>query len=257
MCSSDLKTTHLHWAISKTNEVLYDLIGISFDQHTDLEQYLDQDFLNKTHCDWVFSQQKVVDIDKLRSSTNTAEARIGYRLHDMYPDEIRFPKIAAVLEKLGYIYPYEEVNMGVHRLENLFNRNNLEFRANKKWQVFDNPFKDSIITNNDVVNFSFGYTYVGRQYYNKFTNFDSNLKYSDHYNYEQLEFAFQLNLQRPQTIPYSKEVLDWADQQGIKLVSEQIPIANLENLEEKLFDYRKILYRNSKSNNQAKIFIRG
>ena len=43
----DKKITHLHWAISKTNEVLYYVIGYSFDQHTDLEQYLDQNFLNK------------------------------------------------------------------------------------------------------------------------------------------------------------------------------------------------------------------
>ena len=177
--------------------------------------------------------------------------------HDLYPDDIRFPAIAPVLEKLGYIYPYEEVNLGVHRLENLFIKNNLEFRADKKWQVFDNPFKQSMITNHDVVNFSFGYTYVGRQYYNKFVHFDTNLKYSDHYNYEQLEFAFQLNLQRPQTVPYSKEALEWAAQQGVDIVAEQIPIANLESLEENLLDYRKIIYRNSRDNNSVKIFIRG
>lgn len=251
----DQKITHLHWAISKTNEVLYDLIGINFSQHTDLENYLDQEFLNKTHCNWVKSQAHSVDIDKLRFSSSREQARLGNRLHDMYPDDIRHPMIVTALEKLGYIYPYEEVNMGVHRLESLFNKLNLEFKADKKWQVFENPFCNSMITNNDIVNFSFGYTYVGRQYYNKFRFFDSNLKWSDHYNYETLEFAFQLNLYNPETIPFSKEAQTWADQQGIKLVAEQIPIANLENIEQNLFDYRKILYRNSRDNNRAKIVL--
>jgi hypothetical protein len=66
----DKKITHLHWAISKTNEVLYYVIGKSFDQQTDLEQYLDQNFLNKTHSDWVFSQYNKVDIDALRYSAD-------------------------------------------------------------------------------------------------------------------------------------------------------------------------------------------
>jgi hypothetical protein len=251
----DQKITHLHWAISKTKEVLYDLIGIHFSQHSNLENYLDQDFLNKIHCDWAQSQLHLVDIDKLRSSSTREQARLGNRLHDVYPDNIRYPRIAEALEKLGYLYPYEEVNLGVHRLEALFNKLNLEFKADKKWQVFNNTFCESMITNNDIVNFSFGYTYVGRQYYNKFRFFDSNLRWPDHYNYESLEFAFQLNLQKPETIPFSKEAQAWADQQGIKLVAEQIPIANLENLEQNLFDYRKILYRNSRDNNRAKIML--
>lgn len=251
----DQKLTHLHWAITKTNEVLHDLIGISFSQQPNLENYLEQTFLNKTHCDWALSQSNTVDIDKLRFSNISSKAKLGNRLHDIYPDEIRFPKIAPVLEKLGYIYPYEEVNMGVHRLENLFNRANLEFKADSKWEVFKNPFVDSMVANNDVVNFSFGYTYVGRQRYNKFRFFDTKLEFADHYNYETLEFAFQLNLYRPETIPFSDEALTWAKQHGIKLVGEQIPIGNLENLESNLFDYRKILYRNSRDRNRAKIIL--
>jgi hypothetical protein len=121
--------------------------------------------------------------------------------------------------------------------------------------VFDNPFLDNMISNNDVVNFSFGYTYVGRQYYNKFKHFDSNLDCPDHYNYETLEFAFQLNFLKPETIPFSKESLNWATSQNIKLVAEQIPIANIINLENNLVEYRKMLYRNSRDNNRVKIVL--
>jgi hypothetical protein len=249
----DKKITHLHWAVSKTNEVLYDLIGESFTQHTDLENYLNQPFLNKLHSDWVFSQCHDINIDNLRFSINTSQAHLGNMLHELYPDEIRLIKTAPAMEKLGYIYPYQEVNMGVHRLENSFT--DMEFKADDKWAVFDNPFLDTMVSNNDIVNFSFGYTYVGRQYYNKFKHFDSNLECPDHYNYETLEFAFQLNLLRPETIPFSKEAMHWANNQNIKIVAEQIPIANIVDLEPKLFEYRKMLYRNSRDNNRAKIIL--
>lgn len=249
----DKKITHLHWAISKTNEVLYDLVDTSFDQHTDLENYLDQAFLNRTHSDWVFSHQHVVNIDKLRFSDNLSQAELGARLHEIYPDETRFPDVAPALEKIGYIYPYREINMGIHRLENSFV--NLEFKANNKWDVIDNPYVDSLVTNNDVMNFSFGYTYVGRQYYNKFRFFDTALECPDHYNYETLEFAFQLNLSMPETIPFSNEAMQWANSQEIKLTAEQIPIANIVDLENNLFEYRKVLYRNSRDNNRARIIL--
>lgn len=249
----DKKITHLHWAISKTNEVLYDLIQQSFNQHNNLENYLDQKFLNKLHSDWVFSQQNNISIDELRHSSNTSQACIGSKLHDMYPDEIREIKTAQALEKIGYIYPYEEVNMGIHGIESSFTR--LEYKSDQKWEVFDNRFLDNMISNNDIVNFSFGYTYVGRQYYNKFRFFDSNLDCDDHYNYETLEFAFQLNLSRPETVPFSTEALQWASERNIKLVAEQIPIANIVDLENKLFEYRKMLYRNSRDNNRAQIIL--
>lgn len=251
----DQQLAHLHWAISKTNEVLYSLTGKWFEQQNILDNYLDQSFLNKTHCDWVFSQFDIVDIDNMRFSNDRNLASIGNKLHELYPDDIRQIKTAQAMEKLGYCYPYEEVNMGVHMLENLFNDDNLEFSSSDKWKVFDNPFRKTMISNNDIVNFSFGYTYVGRQYYNKFEFFDDELTCKDHYNYETLEYSFQLNLKKPQTIPYSKEFVEWAKKTNAELITTQIPIANIDNLANKLFDYRKILYRNSRDNNQATIIL--
>jgi len=248
------KITHLHWAISKTNEIFYDLFGFSFPEETNLDNYVDQSFLNKIHCDWTFSHDHTLNIDTLRMSSNSTRSYFGNMLHEQYPDEIRKIKTAPLLEKIGYIYPYREINMGIHRLENSFG--NIEMKAENKWEVFANPFVDKMVTNNDVVNFSFGYTYVGRQYYNKFKFFDTELACSDNYNYENLEFAFQINLLKQETIPFSKESIDWANRHNIKLVAEQIPIANIVDLEEKLFDYRKVLYKNSQKENQAKIILK-
>ena len=92
-------------------------------------------------------------------------------------------------------------------------------------------------------------------YFNKFEFFDDNLTYSDHYNYEQLEFSFQLNLQKPQTIPYSREAIAWANTHGVPLITDQLPIANIVDISKNLFEYRKILFRNSRDNNRASIIF--
>lgn len=249
----DSKLSELHWAITKTNEVLHCLMNQSFAQKNNLIEYLDQAFLNQIHSDWVVSQCNDIDIDKLKSSIVKDKSKFGHILHEMYPDEIRTISIAEALTKLGYIFPYEEVNMGVHRLESCFT--NIEFKTKDKWEVFNNPFVEKMITNNDVINFSFGYTYVGRQFYNKFRFFDLDLKNPDNYNYETLEFAFQINLSQPETIPFSKEATDWAREKNIKLVAEQIPIGNIIDLERHLFDYRKLLYNNIKQQNKAKLIL--
>ena len=200
------------------------------------------------------SQQNIVDIDKLRFSQDKTVSQLGWRLHDLYPDEIRQIRLAEAMQKLGFIFPYEEVNMTVHRLESFFAKD-IEFKSHSKWQVFDNPFQDTMISNNDVVNLSFGYTYVGRQYYNKWQYFDTDLDCIDHYNYETLEYAFQINLDRPQTVPYSKEFLKWCQDKKVPPIACQLPIANAVDLEKNLKYYRTILYKNSKARNRAKLLI--
>lgn len=244
----------LHNAVSLTNSVSYSLCGIKFTEHNNRLDYLDQRFLNRQHEQWVLSQNQKIDIDKLRFSSDKETSRLGWKLHDQYPDDVKKIRIAEAMQKLGYIFPYEEVNMTVHRLEGYFSKN-IEFRSEKKWQVFENPFRSTMISNNDVVNFSFGYTYVGRQYYNKWQYYDTNLECTDHYNYETLEYAFQINFDRPQTVPYSKEFLEWCQMQGVPPISTQIPIANAVDLERNLKHYRTILYKNSLAGNRASIKI--
>lgn len=245
----------INWSVSKTNEVLYDLIGQSFPQHNDLLDYLDQKSLNRQHCAWVHSQNSIINIDDLRYSEHISKSKLGWKLHEMYPDEMRQVRLAEAMAKLGYIFAYEEVNMTVHRLEFFFN-NAVEYKAPEKWKVFENPFIDSIYSSNDHVNFSFGYTYVGRQYFNKWQFFDTDLEFNDHYNYEQLEWAFQLNLGRPQTILFAPEFLEWCQSKNVKPISTKLPIANVVDLEKNLTIYRQMLYKNSRDGNKARLFLR-
>lgn len=247
--------TDLHWALENTNEVLYNLVGINFPQSDNLEKYLDQSLLNRIHAEWVFSQNHKVQVHQLRFSPNSKIARLGEQLHDQFPDEILEARLAVAMQHLGRIFPYEDVNMAVHRLESIFT-NDIEFSAASKWEVFDNPFrKTSMVSNPDRMNFSFGYTYVGRQLYNKFEYFDMNLDCEDHYNYETLEFSFNLNLQQPETVTFSPEFLAWCDRHSRRPMANQIPVANMIDLDKHLTQYRKILYNNSQADNSASIIL--
>jgi hypothetical protein len=244
----------LHTALSLTNSIMPSLCNITFPQNTQLLDYLDQSFLNKQHEQWVLSQNQIIDIDALRFSQDKQVSNVGWKLHDMFPDSIRKIRLAEAMQKLGFIFPYEEVNLTVHRLELFFSRD-IEFKSDAKWEVFDNPFLDSMVSSNDIVNFSFGYTYVGRQYYDKWQYWDTTLECVDHYNYETLEYAFQMNLSRPQTIPFSQEFISWCNQTGAKPIARQLPIANIVDLEKNLTYYRTMLYKNSAAGNQAKLII--
>ncbi len=248
--------SELHTLIQKINPITSKLIGKSFDLYTDRENCLDQAYLNRIHAEWVDSQHQILNIDSIRFSRDRKAAVLGEDLHKQYPDEIRNICIAEALDKLGYLIDYEAINLTIHDLENLFDDQYLAFNAKGKWDIFDNPYKDLMTTNNDVTNFNFGYTYLGRQYYDKWLNFDTNLDYNDHYNYQTLEFSFNLNLKRPQTIPFSNEFLAWCTTHNIQPVGKQIPIANLVDIESNLFEYRKIIYRNLRDNNSAKIIIK-
>ena len=244
----------LHWALSNTNEILHDLVGINFSQDNNLENYLDQHLLNRMHAEWVASQKHMVPVHQLRFSQNSSSARLGQQLHDQFPDEISETTLSVAMQHLGRILPYEEVNMAIHRLENIFS-SNIEFNAGKKWDIFDNPYKTSMTSSQDRVNFFFGYTYVGRQLHNKFEYFDMNLECNDHYNYETLEYSFNINLQQPETIEFSPEFLSWCKQHNRQPMASQIPIANIIDLTKHLTLYRKMLYNNSQQRNSASIIL--
>lgn len=237
-------------SIVQINPVLLELINKQFDLPNDELGFLNQDYLNRIHCEWVQTQNIIINIDHLRS-----RSRLGEQLHHAYPDEIRQIKLAEAFDKLGLLKEYEEINMGIHMLESKCGANHLSFDNVDKWKLFENPYIDQMITNNDNLNFNFGYTYLGRQLYDKWLNYDDELKYQDHYNYENLEFSFNVNLNKPQTMPFSKEFIKWCTEKNVKPVGRSIPIGNIKGLQQNLHEYRMILYRNIKANNKASIII--
>lgn len=235
------------------NQYLPHLIGKSFDQLPSLDDYTDQEFLLKSHAEWAFSQRLTLDIDEIRSSTNPETARVGSLLHDMYPDEIRKIRLAEALTKLGVIDEYERINMGCHWIENLL-RKNIPFYTKDQYTVFDNPFVKTMVTNNGETNFNIAATYLGRKYYDQFICFNDEGKYTDHYNFERLEYAFDLNLCKPQRLPFSPEFLEWCKERGVPAVGDQIPVGNIEDISyNTVFKYSKIILRNIRYKNKVSI----
>jgi len=243
-----------HNALTLTNSALGNFGIQGFDECNDRRDYLSQGFLNKQHERWVNSQHIKINIDHLRYHQDKQISAAGWRMHEQLPDDVRDLPLAVIMTKAGMIWPYEEVNMTVHRLESFFSRN-IEFQSDQKWAVFDNPYLDHFVSNNDQVNFAFAYTYVGRQHFDKWKNFDTELQCLDYYNFEKLEFAFQINLARPETIPFSPEFLSWCAEKNVRPITTQIPIGNVIDLEKNLTHYRQMLYNNSAANNQVSIHV--
>lgn len=241
-------------AIDQVNNTVKILSGINFKKFDNDIGYLDQNFLNSTHCDWVHSQDCVVNIDVLRTSDNLQLAEIGSKLHDCYPDDIRNIRLAEVLSKLGLFNHYTDINdKGIHTIEESFD--NIFYCTDNRYDMFENLFFDETVTSNSYTNFSFSYIYLGRKYYDKFANLDEELQYDDHYNFEKLEETFSLSLKRPETIPFSKEFLDWANKHGVKPMGMRVPIANIPDYIENLTKYRTIVYNNSIHKNKCKIEV--
>ena len=251
--SVNKKITELLWSIGKSNEILWPMAEHYFKVQENILDYLDQTLLNSLHDSWVKTQQVTVEFEKLLNSSDSEKASIGKLLETEYPNNIIKGQITDVLDKLGYLFPYEEVNQNIHRLENAYHE--LEFSNADRYNVFDNPFYDSMTSNNNICNFYFGYTYLGRQYYDKFKNFDKDLDFNDHFNYNKLEYTVNISLRNQETIPFSKEFLAWCIKKNVKPIGKQIPFANILNLDDKLFEYRKVLYRNSRDGNTAYLHL--
>ena len=85
--------------IKKNNEWIEILLGQTIGFTTELN-YLDQDRLNKYHADWVNRQRILYDIDAKRQQYNCME--LVEKIHALFPDDIRYPSIATVLDHLDY-----------------------------------------------------------------------------------------------------------------------------------------------------------
>lgn len=249
----DSKLTRISQCLSTVNPVLSALADRNFTIPTN---YFDQKWLSLTHADWVTTQDVVVDIDKLRFSNDVETAKIGQILHNLYPDEIRKIRLAEACANLNIINQYEDINIMIHHIENAFETRNMEFASDGRYDIINNPYKDSIVTDNGHSNFSFAYTYLGRQLYDRFTTFEDKLELQDHFNFEKLEYTFNLNLQKPERIPFSSEFLSWCKDRNVRPMGMCVPIANIVDLDNNLLEYRTILYNNIKQNNAASLKVK-
>jgi len=213
------------------------------------QDYLDQDILNRYHADWVNSQGIEYDIDAKRQ-------QYGYQglveqIHDLFPDDIRHPKISTVLQKLGYSNAYDKINVDIHSLENAFNI--LRYRVkNHPWVEFKNPFLHQGLSH-DTANLRLAFSHLGRPLYGKFLNQDNALQYQDENTYNELLGIVELSLWRPESKDMSPEYIKWCKSQQRVPLGQNLNFGNIPDLDKHLTDYRIVIYRNGLKNNSFSI----
>lgn len=241
---------HLHSVLEQVNNWIEELINWRYDVF-ESEDYLDQQNLNKLHAAWVNSYNQIYDIDAKRQQNKLTE--VAEHIHDMFPDNERFVMLGNLLTKLNKSQPYDQINHAVHKLESKFNQINFEM-SNGSWQEFSNIFDKSILTN-DIANFNLTFNHLGRTLYNKFQTFDLDLEYDDENSFDQLLGFVNLKLLPAQTIPLSCEYQQWCQTMNLVACGDNLTLGNIPNLHERVTEYRQLIYKNLKSNNNFSIHL--
>jgi hypothetical protein len=244
------RINQLHSTLSAVNSWIHELTDWQYDVF-DIEDYLNQRNLNKLHADWVNSQGQVYDIDAKRKQSNfsgTAEL-----IHDMFPDSERVVTIANLISKLNQTQRYDDINHNVHTLEQSFDCITFE-TSGGTWNEFLNVFDKSILTNN-IANFSLTFNHLGRTLYNKFIHSDWDLEHNDENSYNEFLGFVSLSLSPSQTIPLSKEYQAWCRSHGRVPIGNNLNLGNIPDLHDRLTDYRQMIFKNLKSNNNFSIHI--
>ena len=237
-------------SIKQNNTWMEILLDRTVKPMQDLE-YLNQDLLNQYHADWVTSQGIVYDIDAKRKQHRYTG--LTEQIHDLFPDNIRYPEIATVLKNLGYSDAYDKINLGIHSIEMMFDM--LKYRVkNQNWVSVKNPFLHQGLSHN-TSNLKLAFNHLGRTLYNKFLCQDNTLACEDENNYHELLGFVELSLCRPESIDMSAEYIEWCKSHQRVPLGVNLNFGNIPNLDKHLADYRIVIYRNSLKNNSFSIHL--
>jgi chaperonin cofactor prefoldin len=241
---------HLHTVLEEVNSWIEELTNWRYDVF-ELEDYLNQKNLNKLHANWVNSQNQMYDIDVKRQQNNFTG--IVEHIHDLFPDDERFVMLGNLLTKLNQSQQYDQINHAVHKLESKFDQINFRM-SDGSWQEFSNIFDKSVLTN-DVTNFNLTFNHLGRTLYNKFQTFDLNLEHDDENSFDQLLGFVDIRLVPTQTIPLSREYQQWCRSVNRVACGDNLNLGNIPNLSNRLTEYRQLIYKNLKNNNNFSIHL--
>ena len=199
-------------------------------------EYFDQNVLNKLHAEHVLNKLHKVDVK-------------NKGLLEYFSDDNLYPNWSDVATKINKMDHYDSLNITIHRIETQFTTVKYDVGY---WLPIDNPFPKNRCTN-DVCNFRLSFNHVGRTLYNKFNMLDDKLEYNDENTYNELLGVVDISLSRPQTIPLSKEYTNWCKKLNREPSGDFLNIGNLVDYENRLTEYRQIVYNNK--NNSFKIII--
>jgi hypothetical protein len=213
------------------------------------EEYLDQQLLNYLHAEWAGLQTHSYHIQQKRKQypgNALVEA-----IHDMYPDCILYTELSNLFDKTGHRTLFDSVNQYIHLIEGYFSK--VRATSNDHFMI-DNIFTKDCLSN-DKHQIQLGFNHLGRTLYNKFINHDYNLDHNDENSFDQLLGVIDFRLEPSQTIHMSKEYVDWCESHGRKPLGDSLNIGIIDNLQNNLYNYRLLLYRNSIKNNSFSIHI--
>ena len=231
---------HLRQSTVDINQWADKIFGKSFPVLSD-EEYLNQHNLNQLHADWVNSQLLTYNIQEKRKQY--LGNKIVEQVADIFPDDIPFPIIGSVISRLGLSSDYSNINHFVHLIESQYQQK-LEFKIDRHpWVQVNNPFDKSVITNN-IANLQIDFHHLGRTLWDKYRSFDTDLQYKDENTFDELLGFVSLHFEPPQTVPLSKEYIDWCNIHNKIPSGQYLNIGNIPNLEVHLKDYRLVVLRN-------------
>jgi hypothetical protein len=213
-----------------------------------VDQCLDQSLLNQLHADWVKSMTDPWDIQQKRLDY---ESDLVHMVFDQFPDDLMCPPTAVVLEKLGLLDLYRQLNSDIHRIECQFDR--VRFKSSvPDWIEFLNPFGPGIASN-DIAHFSIAFNHLGRTQHNKWETFDTDLVCSDQNTFHELLPFVDLRLTRSETNGYSPEYLAWCSRHKLQPSGNYICLGNIPDLEQRLSYYRGMIFNNLDQGNSFSI----
>lgn len=210
------------------------------------EQCLDQALLNRWHAEWVKSMIMPWDIKQKQCQYNSD---LTNTVFDQFPDDLMRPTTANVLQKLGRLDRYRQLNTAIHNIESQFNQ--VRFQSTE-WVEFPNPFGPGIASN-DVSHFSMSFNHRGRTHYNKWSYFDDDLVCDDENTFREFLPFVEVRLSRSRTNGHPPEYLAWCTQHGISPGGNHVCLGNIPDLEQRLSYYRNMIFKNLAQGNSFSI----
>lgn len=240
--------------IDYNNSICSDFTGKIF--CPDNPEYLiDQDMLNRTHSEWVHSNHiKYYTFDTIKEMNTTG---IYDDLLDTLPDDDHKIPASEILYKYNAKDLHNNINILAHDIECVFN--SIKFQSDidmdYNWIEIKNPFTKKY-TSNSLSNLSISFNHYGRTLYNKFKYKGPDINfYDDENSFNQLLGFVTLSLLPPESIPYSKEYVEWCNKINREPAGDFLNLGNIENLAENSTKYRQIIHRNILHNNKFSIEI--
>lgn len=213
---------------------------VSFDCPDDELDLLDQDLLNKIHCEWTHSNHIQLEVCDLQEKYSEF-----WHLFNQITDDIAQVGIPQICYKYDLQELYGAINTRIHQVESIFDKMYFQAAFDRDWGWIEtkNIFPKKY-TSNSVANLCLRFQHPGRHLHDKFSTFDLDLTYDDENTFNQLLGFIQLSMVPPETIAYSPEYLAWCHKVNREPGGEAINIGNIIDLGKNLFDYRKLVYKN-------------